>query len=439
MNPRDALSMIFSSALEAVRPDEAVRRHIERDGNVLHIGEERFDLDRFDSVTVLGAGKAAAPMVAELETLLGTYLDGGEIVVKTGHGMELSRCKLWEASHPVPDEAGQAATERMMAKAETLGENDLALVAITGGASSLLAAPALGMTLDDKQETTRLLLGCGADIHEINVLRKHLSRIKGGRLARMAYPATVRTLLVSDVVGDDLDVIGSGPTAPDRSTFRDAWNLIERYELEQRIPESAAEVLRKGLSGELEETPKPGDRCFGRVGHHLLATNRQALDAAAKKAEKLGFRAEIVTDRLVGDAERAAKTVADTAKKILQQDETKPVCLLYGGETTVVLKEGHGRGGRNQHFALALALELENEPRIHGLAAGTDGNDGPTDAAGAFASAKTVEKGKSCGHSAKDALFRQDSATFFEAIGDLHITGPTRTNVMDVTVVLVEP
>ncbi len=439
MNTREALARIFTAAVEAVRPENAVRECVERDGNRLRIGGENLDIQRFASVTILGAGKGAAPMVAALEPLVEDRLQGGEVVVKYGHTEKLSRCGLREAGHPEPDAQGQAATERLMARAEALGADDLLLVALTGGASSLLVAPASGLSLEDKQRATRLLLGCGADIHEMNALRKHLSRVKGGRLARLAYPATVRVLLVSDVVGDDLDVIGSGPMAPDSTTFRDAWAVVERYGLETRLPDAARHIMKEGLAGRVTDTPKAGDACFEKVRHHLLATNRRALDAAAKCAEQLGFRAEIITDRLVGDAEEAAKSVAEKARKTKELWEKRPVCLLFGGETTVSLREGHGRGGRNQHLALALALEFANEPHLSALAAGTDGSDGPTDAAGAFVTTETVENSNKRGLSAKDALKRQNSYPYFEATGDLFVTGPTRTNVMDLTLVLVEP
>ena len=312
------------------------------------------------------------------------------------------------------------------------------LCLISGGGSALLVAPAEGITLQDKQEVTRLLLACGADIHEINTIRKHLSRAKGGGLARFAYPATVVSLILSDVIGDDLNVIASGPAVPDTSTFDDARQVLEKYDIWDQVPPSVQKRIDAGLKGGIEDTPKAGDAVFQRCFSKLVGTNIQALKAAGSKAEELGYQTLILSSTVEGEAREVVKVLTAIAREIQGSGNplAAPACILCGGETTVTI-QGEGKGGRNQEFVLASALVLDGMPNVVVLAGGTDGNDGPTDAAGAIADCSTLARARAQGLDPLDYLRRNDSYHFFQPLGDLVITGPTRTNVMDVYMLLV--
>ncbi len=381
---REILRRIFDAALDAVAPEGALLHHLRLDGpgraGLVADGRRRDLAGR--RVRVLGAGKGVAPMALALEDMLDSRLDEGFIVVKYDHGLPLHRIRQADAGRPVPDASGVRATRHMLDMARTCTEQDLLICLLTGGASALTPAPAPGLGLADLQETTRLLLDCGATIHELNAVRKHLSSFSGGQLARAAGRASVLSVIVSDVVGDPLDVIASGPTAPDASSFGDCREILDRFGLEDKLPVAAREYLRAGLAGRVPETPKPGDPLFGRVQNILAATNRQALDAAAEAATACGYLPCVLTDRMTGEARQKAVELAGEARRraaSLGQD-SKGLCLLAGGETTVTIR-GKGRGGRNQEMALAAALELEDQPCVCALFAGTDGTDGPTDAA----------------------------------------------------------
>ncbi|ROQ92087.1 glycerate kinase type-2 family protein [Desulfosoma caldarium] len=436
---REDLLGIFRAALAAVDPEEAVRRHVRRSGTDLIIGDLVLDLSRFDKVFVLGAGKGTAPMAKALEEVLGDFLSEGAIVVKTGHGLPLQKVRVLEAAHPVPDAQGVEATKELLRLADHAGERDLVLVAVSGGGSALTPAPVAPLTLEHKQKTTELLLSVGATIQEINAVRKHLSQFKGGGLARAAAPAQVVTLIVSDVIGDPLDVIASGPTAPDSSTYRDAMNVIERYHLQDKIPACVIQVLREGLEGRRPETPKSEDAVFRRVSHVLVANNATAMTAAAQEARQRGYHVLVLTSCLEGEAREVAKVIAAVAKEVVVSGRPVPLpaCLLLGGETTVTLGPSPGKGGRNQELALAAALALDGWPQVTVLSAGTDGTDGPTDAAGAFADGTTVVRSAGLGWKVQDTLDGHNAYPLFEALGDLVITGPTRTNVMDLIGVLI--
>ena len=429
---------IFQAAIRAVDPEQAILHHVKVVGGELLIGERRLNLRNYKKVFVVGAGKAGAPMAKALEGVLKKTIAGGTIVVKEGHGLPLKQITVCEAGHPVPDERGVRGTEDILSLAEQAGEQDLVICLISGGGSALLVAPAEGVTLEDKQKVTRLLLACGATIHEMNTIRKHLSRVKGGGLARLAYPATVVSLILSDVVGDDLDVIASGPTVADSSTFSQAKDVFENYGIWNRVPTSVREHIQKGITGAIEETPKAGDPAFERCHYELVGTNLQALRAASKEAERLGYRSLILSAMVEGETREVAKVHAAIAKEVLNSGNPipEPACILSGGETTVTL-QGDGKGGRNQEFALASALALEGKEGILALSGGTDGTDGPTDAAGAIADGETVGRARAAGLDPLDHLRRNDAYPFFDALGDLLITGPTRTNVMDVRIVLV--
>ena len=433
----DALD-IFHSALAAVDPEEAVRRHVRIEGDVLSAGSRQYDLKACDRLLVVGAGKAVAPMAKALEDLLGDRISAGMLVVKDGHGLPLKKIRIQEAGHPVPDARGIAGTLQILDLLEGAGERDLVICLISGGGSALLIAPSEGIDLADKQAATKNLLACGATIHEINAIRKHLSRAKGGQLAAAAHPAAVVSLILSDVVGDDLDVIGSGPTVPDRSSYRDALEILQRYEIWERTPDSVRERLSQGSAGALAETPKPGDPAFRRCDQVLVGSCLRALGAAAQTARRLGYQPLILSSKVEGEAREVARAFAAVGREILSSRNPlkPPACVLMGGETTVTL-QGAGRGGRNQEFVLAGAIALDATERIVLLAGGTDGTDGPTDAAGALADGFTIARARTLGMNPFAFLKRSDSYHFFKPLDDLILTGPTRTNVMDVYMLLV--
>jgi len=419
---RDAAA-IFRAALRAADPHDAVARYL-----------EGRDYSRFRHIYVIGAGKAGASMARAAERALGSRITGGLINVKYGHVARLRRIELNECGHPVPDARGAAGAERIAEIACVAGAGDLVLCLISGGASALLPLPALPVTLSEKQEVTRLLLASGADIHEINTVRKHLSAIKGGQLAGMAWPAKVETLLVSDVIGDSLDVIGSGPTAPDRSTFLDAAGVLDRYGIRDQVPAAARARIDSGVAGAAAETPKPGDRVFAHVRNVVVGGNRRALDAAARHARQLGFRTLVLSSSIAGETREIARMHAAIAREAAEAGRPlkPPACIITGGETTVTLR-GDGLGGRNQEFVLAAALDIAGLDHVVVLSAGTDGTDGPTDAAGAIADGGTLSRKPD----ARRYLDANDSYHYFEALNDLVITGPTNTNVADVRILLI--
>jgi glycerate 2-kinase len=437
---RQDLHAIFQAALKAVDPGEAIRTHVRRDGNQLHVADRTYDLRQYDAVYVIGIGKAGAAMAIAVEELLGERLRGGHVIVKYGHGGPVAHVTVHEADHPIPDEAGVRATRALLDFVTERGPRELLICLLSGGGSALSPAPVEGITLAEKQEVTRLLLACGATIHEINALRKHISQIKGGQLARLAFPATLMTLVLSDVVGDALDVIASGPTVPDTSTFADCVEILRTYHLLDTVPMAIRRHLEAGVSGVVPETPKPGDAVFARTQTVIIGRNLQALEAASRQATALGYHPLILSSAIEGETREVAKVHAGIAKEILASGHpiAAPACILSGGETTVTLR-GQGKGGRNQEFALALALDICNLPGIVALSGGTDGTDGPTDAAGAAADWTTCARAEQHGLHPREALENHDAYPFFERLGDLLITGPTQTNVMDVRIMLIIP
>ena len=414
---------IFRAALAASDPYEAVLRHLKSDGRTLIAGKKKYSLAKFDRIQVIGAGKASAPMARAVERLLGRRIAGGWINIKDGHTGHLRRIHQHESGHPVPDDRGMEGARKIAKIAHEAGPRDLLIAVISGGASALTPAP-VSMTLAGKRELTKKLLASGATIHEINTVRKHLSSFKGGGLAKLAYPATTIALILSDVIGDDLDVIGSGPTVPDRSTIADARAVLAKYGINQQV--------------EFHETPKPGDPEFERVQNLIVGSNEQAIHAAYRQAKELGYRTMVLSTRIEGETREVAGVHAAIAKEILATGRPvkAPACVLSGGETTVTIR-GSGKGGRNQEFVLAAAIALEGAGEVTVLSVGTDGSDGPTDAAGAIADGSAVGKARELGMDAADYLARNDSYHFFEKIEGLVKTGPTGTNVMDVRVVLV--
>lgn len=429
---------IFQAGLAAVDPRKAIFRHCRRQGHQLIVGQKVFDLSVFSRVFVLGAGKAGAPMAMALEAILGDRISDGLVVVKSGHVMDLKTVKLLEAGHPVPDVSGLHGAEKIMALAGEASEDTLVICVLSGGASALLPLPAEGISLQDKQETTRVLLGCGAAIHEINTIRKHLSRIKGGQLAAAVYPATLISLVLSDVVGDNLDIIASGPTVPDPGTFKGCMDIVEKYGILDQIPGRVTAFLKKGVLGHLPETPKTGNPVFFKTCHTVVGCNREALNASSQKAEHLGYHSLILSDRMEGNVHDLACEHAGIVSQIRKGKIplSLPACVLSGGEGTVTLK-GKGKGGRNQEFALKFATLVDGTDNTVVLSAGTDGTDGPTDAAGALVDTATITRAKALGLDAKKYLENNDAYPLLAAVGDLYKTGPTLTNVMDIRVMLV--
>ncbi len=429
---------IFKAALKAADPFQAVLRHIEVRDGVLYAGRKQYPLDNYKRILVLGAGKASAAMAKAVERTLGRRVTGGLVNVKYGHLARLKRVELNECGHPVPDQAGVAGGARIAQMASEAGEGDLIVCVMSGGGSALLPLPASPVTLDEKQETTRLLLECGASIHEINAVRKHISGIKGGQLSRLAWPATVICLMLSDVIGDDLDVIASGPTAPDSSTFARAKAILDHYKIHGKTPAAVRERIEKGIAGEIADTPKEGAAELSHTQNLVVGSNRLAADAAAIRAKELGFRTLLLSTYIEGETKDVARVHAAIAKEIHSSGRPlkAPACVITGGETTVTIR-GRGLGGRNQEFALAAAIDIDGLPRTVILSGGTDGSDGPTDAAGAIADGRTALRARQKGLDPVAFLGNNDSYHFFEPLGDLLKTGPTNTNVMDLRIVLV--
>jgi glycerate 2-kinase len=434
---RPLLKKLIGRGLAAVDAHAAVARAISRHGEELVIGRRRYDLRRYERVVVLGAGKATASMARAVEQRLGPRLQGGFVVVKYGHGVPTKRIVVAESGHPVPDQAGQRAAARLCAMATELGRRDLLIVLLSGGASSLLPAPVAGVTLADKQQTTQELLRCGASIREINTVRKHLSRIKGGRLAEMT-DATVVTLILSDVLGDDLSAIASGPTAPDPTTFHDAVTILKRYRIWRAVPQRVRQHLDRGCQGFESETPKPGASLFRRVHHHIVGNNRAVIMAVIRAAREAGLRILVHRTALIGEAREEGKRFGTLARKIARGHKPlqRPCCAVAGGETTVTVT-GKGTGGRAQEFAVAAALEIAELAKVWVVAIGTDGTDGPTDAAGAVVDGHTVTRAQRLSVDLKGALKRHNTYPALKTLQQLITTGPTGTNVNDLYLLLV--
>ncbi len=430
----EAVSGIFAAALKAVSPYDAAAgccRDIEtlyRTGN-------------FNRLIVTGFGKAACPMAKAVEDCLTDIIRGGIIITKYNHCSEYApiQMRIIEAGHPLPDKNGLNGTEEIINLLKTADDKTLVICLISGGGSALLVAPYPGVTLDEKQRTTDLFLKAGADISELNTVRKHISKIKGGRLAEMAYPARIKSLVLSDVIGDRLDVIASGPTSPDKTTYEDALKVIEKYSVSGGIPPNVLDILHRGLRGVIPETPKENNIIFRSVENIIIGSNRKALEAAETKADELNFQAKIMSPEIMGEARDAGRRLAKTALEIRNTSETndgKKMCIISGGETTVTVR-GAGTGGRNMELALAFAIEVEGCDGITLISAGSDGTDGPTDAAGAIVDGATTKKAKSIGLDPCEYLENNDSYNFFRQIDALFITGPTGTNVMDIQIMVI--
>lgn len=430
---------IFLAAVNSVNAEQCVSRHLRRTGNRLKAGGTEFDLKAFDSVYVIGAGKATAHMAAAVESILEDRITSGLITVKYNHTRPLKKIRTIEAGHPVPDENGARGAAKILELAEAAGGDDLVICLLSGGGSALMPIASPGLGLPEKQETIRQLLACGADIREINAIRKHLSAIKGGRLALAAAPAVIITLIISDVVGDELDVIASGPTVADSSTFGMCLEIVKRYDLSASLPPAVKYHIEKGASKKTNETPKSGDLAEDRIFNIIAGNNFSALLAAAACSDALGYNTMILSSKIEGDTTQAAGFHCAVAKQVAETGHpvSTPACIISGGETTVRIR-GKGKGGRSQEFCLAAAESIAGVENIVILCAGTDGTDGPTDAAGAVADHDTVSRAAELGLDASAFLLENDSYNFFKKTGDLVITGPTGTNVMDVRIMLVK-
>jgi len=429
---------VFREALDAVDPVTATGVYCRQIRDYL-------SREDFETLYLVGFGKASCTMLSAAISEMG--IDAFKrcaIVTKYGHvhlsmgdqliGEIRRKVSIHEAGHPVPDHNGILGTAEIIDALREADERSLVLSLISGGGSALLVAPFEGITLNDKQDVTERLLRAGADIYELNTVRKHLSRVKGGRLAEIAYPAEVISLIVSDVIGDRLDVIASGPTAPDPTTYGDAIGVLKKYGLYRGLSESVVSLLEKGREGLIPETPKPGGYVFKRVQNLIIGSNRIALEAASESARSLGLHTEIITTELKGEAREAGRFLAEKAKERLSVIKG-PACLISGGETTVTVK-GNGRGGRNTELALAFAIEISGLRGVTLLSAGTDGTDGPTDAAGAMVDGGTISEAQKRGLAAREYLDNNDSYNFFRQIDSLLITGPTGTNVMDIQIII---
>ena len=435
---------IFSKALSAVDPSKILKERIRIERDRLSIkmhgdSEKIFDLKAFHKIVLVGTGKASSSMARAIEELFGDRMTKGVITTKYGHLLPLKQTQTIEAGHPIPDRKGYEGARKIQRLLKESGPNDLVIFLLSGGGSALLPFPADGIELKEKQEVTQLLLDSGADIKEINTVRKHISWMKGGWVAKWAYPSTVIALILSDVVGDQLDVIGSGPTVPDPSTFEEAWEILKKYGLLNEITPSIRKHLQSGREGKVEETPKPGEAAFEKVSNILIGSNILALREAKKEAESLGFNTLILSSSIEGETREASRFHTAVAKEVISSGNPipRPACILSGGETTVTIK-GKGLGGRNQEFVLAGALEISGVEKVVLLSGGTDGTDGPTDASGALADHTTVRRAKTMGLNPKAHLENNDAYPFFQKLGDLLITGPTHTNVMDVRIILVD-
>jgi hydroxypyruvate reductase len=431
---RESAQKIWEAALDAARPSVFIPRSVSVTPRGFRVGDKDYRVP--GRLIVIGAGKAGAGMAQVVEGMLGDRISAGLVITKYGHALPTERIQVFEAGHPVPDRAGELAVDGMREILHGLEEDDVVLCLISGGGSALLPAPAHGITLEEKQVVTSDLLRSGATIFELNAVRKHLSEIKGGRLMEWTVPAQVVSLIMSDVIGDSLDFIASGPTAPDTTTFADALEILRKYG--RKIPPAVESRIEKGARGEIPETPKPGDPLFDRAHNHVIANNRLLMEAASAKARELGFETMILSSEIEGEARDVGRFFASIAREIGWSDNPvkAPACILAAGETTVTVR-GQGRGGRNQEMALAWAAKMQSwdEPTCFASVA-TDGTDGPTDAAGGLVDPLTYSRAIEAGYDPTHSLRANDSYPLLKGVRDLIVTGPTQTNLMDLQILL---
>ncbi len=441
-SPRgDDICQIMAAAINSADAGKAVEEAVSLEGNQLVVAAKPNDLAEYDRIFIIGAGKAASPMLAALHSILKDKLTLAYAITKQGyldpaHPLSDPKVAIVEASHPVPNHANLKASTKLAGLVHGLNQRDLVICLLSGGGSALLSKPAGRLTLKALQQTTQLLLSCGADIGEINSVRKHLDELKGGGLARLLFPATVISLIISDVVGDQIDRIASGPTAADPTTYQDAWAVLDKYHLKNKIPVIVREYLQAGVQGKRPETAKEDDHVFDRVTNTIIANNAQSVFSAARTAKELGFHSQVITTSLQGEAAQVGKTLAENIKLQVSNfpRASLPACFIAGGETTVTI-HGQGSGGRNQELALGAVDALDGIEPLILVSLASDGGDGPTDAAGAVATHQTKAFGFSLGLNPSDFLANNDSYHYFEPLGDLLKTGPTMTNVNDLVLI----
>lgn len=451
MKSQEAAASLFRETLSSVNPLMITGIYA---GKIREYMQQK----NYSECLLIGFGKAAYHMaLAVAEEFTDVKIAGGVVITKYGHASvpdekyantkdRLSQVQVYEAGHPVPDEQGVQATGEVVSLLQKADGASFVVCLISGGGSALLVSPYPGMTLAGKRQVTDLLLRSGADISEMNAVRKHISRIKGGRLAEIAAPAEVISLMISDVIGDPPDVIASGPTAPDTSTYQDAMDVIRKYHIEEKVPGSVIDILNQGIRGDIPETPKEHDPVFRNVQNIIIASNKRAIETAGDAAIRMGMDAVVLSSEITGEAREVGRWLAEKAKAMKveiqgstrgQKELKKPVCLISGGETTVTVK-GKGKGGRNTELALSFAMAVKGIQGITLLSAGTDGTDGPTDAAGAIVDGETIIRAEQLGLNPQEYLDRNDSYNFFRQTGSLLITGPTGTNVMDLQLIIIE-
>lgn len=425
-------------ALKAADPNHLLKEKLSLTGSNLSIDQFCFDLKKFKNIYVVGGGKASGAMAEALEQVLGNRVTEGVVNVPHGSKNKTRIIKLHGANHPVPDEAGVEGTRQMLKIAEEAGDKDLVICLISGGGSSMMPLPRGKISLADKKEMTDALLKSGATINEMNTVRKHISDFKGGWLAKKAYPATILNLILSDVVGDPLDFIASGPTVPDSTTFDDATKVLKKYDLWEKAPATIKKVLKDGQKGLIPETPKTGDKAFEKVHNVVLGNNRYSSLAACEWLQSQGLNSLLLTATLEGEARQVGIVLASFAREVLASGNplSKPAGLVAGGETTVIVT-GNGKGGRNQEMPLAAAVKLKGLDGVVLASLSTDGVDGPTDAAGAVVDGKTLNRATKSKMAPEKFLINNDSYHFFSKLNDLIFTGPTGTNVNDISVIVV--
>jgi glycerate 2-kinase len=438
MNLKESAHEIFLEAVKAADPYREVKNALSIENVNIRIADETYPAEFYTRIFVIGAGKASARMGKAVEEILGERISDGWINTKHDHAVPLTRIKVHECGHPIPDENGIEGTKHIIDLLSSADEHTLVICLLSGGGSALMPAPAEGITLEEKQEVTRLLLNAGASIEELNAVRKHLSILKGGGMARLASPAKLHVLILSDVIGDKLDTIASGPAVSDGSTYKECVDICNRHDVMKSLPSSVKERLLRGAGEEISETAKDCDDFLAAVTNTIIGNNRLSVESARKKADEMGFNTMVLTTTLEGEASEIGNVFASVASEIKASGNPIqiPACVIAGGETTVTVK-GNGKGGRNQEMALSAAMRLSEVPDVIFLSGGTDGTDGPTDAAGGIVDGDTVLLGNEKKLDAQDYIDRNDSYTYLNQAGGLLMTGPTGTNVMDIQILLV--
>jgi len=436
---RKEILEILEKGLEKADPEKAIRRSLKLKKDRIEIKGEEIALNKFKRIFVVGGGKASAKMAKAVEEILEDRIYKGLIIAPENVKSKTKIIEIRMGDHPIPSRRNIQYTREIIELLKETGREDLIIILLSGGGSALLTYPADKLELEDIAETTRILLKCGANIEEINTIRKHISKIKGGQLVKYAYPARTITLIISDVVGDRMDSIASGPTVPDKTTFKDAERIIKKYNLYGKLPENVINRIIRGVKGKVEETPKPGNPLFKKVINIIVANNFESLKTMKREAKRRGYRSMILSSRITGEAKEIGRLMAAIFNEVRETGNPvkAPAIIIGGGETTVTVK-GNGIGGRNQELALTVANIIGGNGRIFFASIGTDGIDGVTDAAGAIVDAETKREGEELGLSIEETLKNNDSYSFFKKVGkNLIYTGLTETNVNDLMIGLI--